>query len=95
MKLIIAEKPSLARNIAAAIGASQKRNGYLEGGEYLVTWAFGHLFPFAISRLISPTPSPVPPFVGQWTISRAFRRSSGLSYGTARRETTVWTVNLP
>ncbi len=44
MILIIAEKPSLARNIASAIGSMQKRHGYLEGGEYLVTWAFGHLF---------------------------------------------------
>ena len=32
MQLIIAEKPSLARNIAAAVGGMQKRNGYFEGG---------------------------------------------------------------
>lgn len=44
MILIIAEKPSLARNITAAIGNMTKRNGYFEGQEYLVTWAFGHLF---------------------------------------------------
>ncbi|MBE6639961.1 MAG: DNA topoisomerase III [Ruminococcaceae bacterium] len=44
MILIIAEKPSLARNIAGAIGNSNKKNGYLECGEYLITWAFGHLF---------------------------------------------------
>ena len=44
MILIIAEKPSLARNIVAGIGQMQKRNGYFEGGGYLVTWAFGHLF---------------------------------------------------
>ncbi len=45
MKLIIAEKPSLARNIIAGIGGTmQKRNGYYEGEAYLVTWAFGHLF---------------------------------------------------
>lgn len=42
--LIIAEKPSLARNIAAGIGTMQKRQGYMEGGGYIVTWAFGHLF---------------------------------------------------
>ncbi len=42
--LIIAEKPSLGRNIAAAIGNLQKKNGYLEGEGYIVTWAFGHLF---------------------------------------------------
>ena len=44
MILIIAEKPSLARNITAAIGDMTKRNGYFEGKDYLVTWAFGHLF---------------------------------------------------
>lgn len=44
MILIIAEKPSLARNIVAGIGQLQKKNGYFEGCGYLVTWAFGHLF---------------------------------------------------
>lgn len=45
MKLIIAEKPSLARNIVAGIGGKMaKKNGYFEGEGYLVTWAFGHLF---------------------------------------------------
>ncbi len=49
MILIIAEKPSLARNIVAGIaenggGAMAKKNGYFEGGGYVVTWAFGHLF---------------------------------------------------
>ncbi|MBR4173506.1 MAG: hypothetical protein IKR46_03950, partial [Clostridia bacterium] len=47
MKVIIAEKPSLARNIAAAIGRMQRRDGYLLGDEYIVTWAFGHLFTLA------------------------------------------------
>ncbi len=44
MILIIAEKPSLARNIVAGIGTMQKRTGYFEGQGYLVTWTFGHLF---------------------------------------------------
>ena len=44
MILIIAEKPSLARNIVAGIGKMQRRNGYFEGNGYLVSWAFGHLF---------------------------------------------------
>ena len=52
MKLIIAEKPSLARNIIAGIGRVQKdemkkKNGFFEGGDYIVTWAFGHLFSLA------------------------------------------------
>ena len=44
MYLIVAEKPSLARNIASAVGNSVRRDGYLECPGYLVTWAFGHLF---------------------------------------------------
>ena len=49
MTVIIAEKPSLARNIVAGIvenggAALSKKNGYFEGGDYIVTWAFGHLF---------------------------------------------------
>lgn len=44
MVLIIAEKPSLARNIVSAIGDMKKMNGYYEGRGYIVTYAFGHLF---------------------------------------------------
>ncbi len=47
MKLIIAEKPSLARNIIAAIGNMKKQDGFYSGSEYIVTWAFGHLFRLA------------------------------------------------
>ena len=48
MKLIIAEKPSLARNIVAGIpGEMKKENGYFIGSEYIVSWAFGHLFSLA------------------------------------------------
>lgn len=42
-KLIIAEKPSVARNIADALGIKGKRNGYMEGEDYVITWVFGHL----------------------------------------------------
>ena len=47
MKLVIAEKPSVARDIAAVLGAKQKRNGYLEGNGYRVTWCIGHLVQLA------------------------------------------------
>ena len=42
-KVIIAEKPSVAKNIADAFNIKMKRNGYFEGDDYLITWAFGHL----------------------------------------------------
>ena len=43
MKVCIAEKPSVAREIAAVLGAKNKKEGYLEGNGYCVTWVFGHL----------------------------------------------------
>ena len=43
MKLCITEKPSVAKDIAQIIGANVKRDGYYEGGDYKVTWTFGHL----------------------------------------------------
>ena len=43
MIVCIAEKPSVARDIAAVLGATQRHDGYLEGQGYQVTWTFGHL----------------------------------------------------
>ncbi|WP_068691713.1 type IA DNA topoisomerase [Culturomica massiliensis] len=43
MKMCIAEKPSVAKEIAHVIGATVRRNGYMEGNGYCVTWTFGHL----------------------------------------------------
>ena len=43
MKLIIAEKPSVANGIAPVVGATAKKNGYLEGNGYLVSCCLGHL----------------------------------------------------
>ena len=45
---IIAEKPSVARDIARIVGANQKQDGYLAGNGYTVTWAFGHLVTLAM-----------------------------------------------
>ncbi len=47
MKLVIAEKNSVARSIAAVLGASQKKKGYLEGNGYWVSWCVGHLVELA------------------------------------------------
>ena len=56
MKLIIAEKPSLARNIASSIGNMNKRTSYFENSEYIVTWAFGHLFSLCDIDDYNPNP---------------------------------------
>ena len=51
---VIAEKPSVARDIAKVLGANQKGNGYLHGGGYIVTWAIGHLVSLAQPHEIRP-----------------------------------------
>ena len=60
--LIIAEKPSLARNIASALGKMRKGDGFLADDKYIVTWAFGHLFSLADIEEYSPNPD------GRWSM---------------------------
>ena len=48
MKTIIAEKPSVAREIARIVGATEREEGYFTGNGYNVTWAFGHLVQSAL-----------------------------------------------
>lgn len=43
MKLVIAEKPSVARTIAAALGVTETKDGYMEGNGYVISWCIGHL----------------------------------------------------
>jgi DNA topoisomerase-3 len=47
MKIVIAEKPSVARELAKVFGATGKKDGYIEGKGYSFTWAFGHLLQLA------------------------------------------------
>ena len=60
--LIIAEKPSLARNIASSLGKMKKGDGFLTDDKYIVTWAFGHLFSLADIEDYSPNPD------GRWSM---------------------------
>ena len=43
MRVVLAEKPSVARELASFLGATRKLDGYFEGKGYQVTWALGHL----------------------------------------------------
>jgi DNA topoisomerase-3 len=54
LKVILAEKPSVARDIAAVVGAKNKRDGYFEGNGYAVTYAFGHLVTLAEPEDMNP-----------------------------------------
>lgn len=62
MILIIAEKPSLGRNIAAGLGNFQRRDGYLENQQCIITWAFGHLFSLADIEFYQPSAD------GRWSM---------------------------
>ncbi len=50
MQVIIAEKPSVARELAAIVGAKNRKEGYIKGNGYVVTWAFGHLVQLAMPQ---------------------------------------------
>ncbi len=61
MKVVLAEKPSVARELATFLGASTRREGYLEGNGYRVTWALGHL-------AILKEPQDYDPTLKRWTV---------------------------
>ena len=42
-KLVICEKPSVAKSIASALGVTSRADGYFEGGDWLISWCIGHL----------------------------------------------------
>ena len=56
MIVVLAEKPSVARDISAVLGASHKQNGYFEGNNYQVTYAFGQVPVFLIFKYLSGSP---------------------------------------
>ena len=66
MIVCIAEKPSVARDIAEVLGAHTRKEGYIEGNEYQVTWTFGHLctlkepHEYTPISFIQPVSSPLP-----------------------------------
>ena len=53
-RFVIAEKPSVAQSIASVLGAANRKDGYLEGGGYLVSWCFGHLAELSDASAYNP-----------------------------------------
>ena len=47
MQLVISEKPSVAKSISGVLGAKSRKDGYYEGGGYVVSWCVGHLLGLA------------------------------------------------
>ena len=54
MKLVIAEKPSVAQSLSAVIGATARKDGYLEGNGWRVSWCVGHLAGLADADVYNP-----------------------------------------
>ena len=52
--LVIAEKPSVARDIARVLKCTKNGNGFIEGGRYVVTWGLGHLVELADQEVFDP-----------------------------------------
>mgnify|MGYP000172849866 CR=1 FL=1 len=73
MKLVVAEKPSVAQSLAAVLGAKQKKQGYLEGGGFLVSWCVGHLVGWPLP---TPTIRSIPS--GRMRIYRLSQRNGSL-----------------
>jgi len=54
MKVVIAEKPSVAKDIAKVLNSTNRQNGFYEGSDYLITWAFGHMVELCMMDVYDP-----------------------------------------
>ena len=85
MKLVITEKPSVAKSISAVLGADKRRDGYCEGGNYLVSWCFGHLAELASAEVYdeayarwSREQLPIIPESWQYSVGRDKKKQLGI-----------------
>ena len=93
MKLVIAEKPSVAQSIAKVIGADKREDGYLEGNGYLVSWCVGHLVELAPPEAYDEkyekwrySDLPILPSEWKYQISDATRKQFGIFKKLMERE---------
>ena len=90
MKLVIAEKPSVAQSIAKVIGADKREDGYLEGNGYLVSWCVGHLVelapPEAYDEKYEKWRDPDLPSEWKYQISNTTRNQFGILKKQMERE---------
>ena len=66
ISLVLAEKPSVARDIARVLKLNKKGNGYIEGNKYIVTWALGHLVTLADPEEYNKKYKPMPDVKENW-----------------------------
>lgn len=85
MKLVLAEKPSVAQSIAKVLGANKRGDGYLEGGGYLVSWCVGHLVELAQPEVYNENyrrwaykDLPIIPGVWRYEVSSSTKKQFGI-----------------
>ena len=100
MKLVIAEKPSVAQSLASVLGANQRRAGYLEGSGWLVSWCLGHLAELADAAAYGPDYAkwrleelPILPESWRFTIAKDKRDQFDVLRTLLRREDVAEVVN--
>lgn len=86
MKVVIAEKPSVAKDIAAVLGASQKKDGYFEGNGYAVTYAYGHLVTIAEPEQMNAA------WGGPWRMAQLPMIPTDWKYQVAEKTTSQFNV---
>ena len=100
MRLVIAEKPSVAKSLAAVLGAATRKDGYLEGGGWLVSWCLGHLAGLADAATYNPDYAkwryddlPILPESWRFTIAKDKRDQFDVLRTLLRREDVTEIVN--
>ena len=100
MRLVIAEKPSVAQSIAAVLNAKQRRDGYLEGGGYIVSWCFGHLAELADAAVYNSDYAkwslkdlPIVPYSYRFTVQEDKRKQFDVLRALLRREDVSEVIN--
>ena len=85
MKLVLAEKPSVAQSIAMVLGATKREDGYLQGNGYIVSWCVGHLVELAQPEAYDPRYSkwayadlPILPVDWQYEVSSGTKKQFGI-----------------
>ena len=99
-KLIITEKPSVAQAIAAVVGALERKDGYFEGGGYLVGWCLGHLAQLVSAEAYDPQLSrwrvadlPILPQDWRYRVPQDKRRQFGILRGLMLRDDVSQVIN--
>lgn len=100
MRLVIAEKPSVAKSLAAVLGATTRKDGYLEGNGWLVSWCLGHLAGLADAATYNPDYAkwryddlPILPETWRFTIAKDKRDQFDVLRTLLRREDVTEVVN--